>query len=104
MRPGVLWPSLMAWDVGMQLIAVTDIHHQHSRRFLKTLYKLYCDYVLMNPSYTLDMPITSVVPLLAVVMAVVSAVVMVVVIGCGGFVDVCLCHCAVALQAKVREV
>eukprot|EP00045_Choanoeca_perplexa_P022344 m.9172 g.9172 ORF g.9172 m.9172 type:complete len:137 (+) comp9380_c0_seq1:112-522(+) len=43
---------------GMQLIAVTDVHHQHSRKFLKTLYKLYCDYVLKNPSYTLDMPIT----------------------------------------------
>eukprot|EP00730_Choanoeca_flexa_P011761 TRINITY_DN2792_c0_g1_i1.p1 TRINITY_DN2792_c0_g1~~TRINITY_DN2792_c0_g1_i1.p1 ORF type:complete len:138 (+),score=20.08 TRINITY_DN2792_c0_g1_i1:97-510(+) len=43
---------------GMQLVVVTDIQHQQCRTFLKTLYKLYCDYVLKNPSYTLDMPIT----------------------------------------------
>lgn len=42
----------------MQLVAVTDPAHLHPRRFLKTMYKIYCDYVLKNPSYVLDMPIT----------------------------------------------
>ena len=44
---------------GLKFIVFTDLQHQKADSLLQQIYRLYADYVLKNPFYTLEMPVAN---------------------------------------------
>lgn len=44
---------------GLKFIVFTDLQHQKAGDLLQQIYRLYADYVLKNPFYTLEMPVAN---------------------------------------------
>ena len=51
--------NVRAVPVGAEVCLFTDLQHQKADSLLQQIYRLYADYVLKNPFYTLEMPVAN---------------------------------------------